>query len=148
MPTGQAVPENLLLGSGDDLHGNQHIESVIHPPPDVLLVILSSSGRPCTQLEMSNIFTAPGMHNTHAEICSHATVSSRHVECNRSSMSHCQVQCQTSAVQWQLLHAQRCLACYVLVRYCDFSGNLQCWSSAGGAILVRTGAAVQPHKQA
>ncbi len=45
MPAGQAVPQDLLLGSGDDLHGDEHIQCIVHTAADVLLVILSASWR-------------------------------------------------------------------------------------------------------
>lgn len=45
MPAGQAVPQDLLLGSGDDLHGDEHIQCIIHAAADVLLIILSASWR-------------------------------------------------------------------------------------------------------
>lgn len=36
---GQADPADLLLLLGYDVHGHQHVESIIHTPADVLLVI-------------------------------------------------------------------------------------------------------------
>ena len=43
--SGQAMPVYLFLLAGNDLHGNEHIESVVDAPPNVLLVVLGSSRR-------------------------------------------------------------------------------------------------------
>ena len=65
---GQASPENLLLVLGYDVHGHEHVQGVIHAPPDVLLVILlwgACKGVPGTNL-------VPAMLNSLADSC-HAT---------------------------------------------------------------------------
>ena len=36
---GQADPLDFLLLLGDDVHGHEHVEGVVHAPPDVLLVV-------------------------------------------------------------------------------------------------------------
>ena len=45
MPVRQAMPQNFLLGSGNDLHGDEHIQCVIDTAANVLLIILSASWR-------------------------------------------------------------------------------------------------------
>ena len=37
---GETDPLDLLLLLGDDVHGHEHVESIIHSPPDVFLVVL------------------------------------------------------------------------------------------------------------
>ena len=36
---GQPNPADLLLLLGDDVHGHQHVQRIVHTPPDVLLVV-------------------------------------------------------------------------------------------------------------
>ncbi len=43
-PRGQALPEDLLAFPRDDVHRHQHIQRVIHPPPNILLIKLTA---PC-----------------------------------------------------------------------------------------------------
>lgn len=45
---GQAAPVDLLLLLGNDVHRHQHVERVVHAPPDVLLVELRAALRACT----------------------------------------------------------------------------------------------------
>ena len=45
MAAGQAMPQDLFLGPGDDLHSDEDIEGIIHTAPDVLLIILSAAWR-------------------------------------------------------------------------------------------------------
>lgn len=41
----QALPVNLLLLLADDIHRHQHVQRVVHAPPDVLLVELPAGAR-------------------------------------------------------------------------------------------------------
>ena len=41
----QAPPDDVLFLAGDDVHGHQHVQGIIHAPPDVLLIILARTAR-------------------------------------------------------------------------------------------------------
>lgn len=46
-PARQAAPVNLLLLLGNDVHGHEHVQRVVHAAPDVLLVKLRAMLGPC-----------------------------------------------------------------------------------------------------
>lgn len=43
----QDLPLNVLLLLADDVDGHEHVQGIVHPSPDVLLVETHPSGRTC-----------------------------------------------------------------------------------------------------
>ena len=50
----QALPADVLLVLDDDVHGHQHIQRIIHPPADVLLIVGSNARGPCASTTVTS----------------------------------------------------------------------------------------------